>query len=152
MTSLSDRCPGCGFDPSSVSPSDASVALRSFPRRFTELTEGLEDRPDLAAHALESAERTAAAANAAAAALTHISHSDVPDVSLTNAAAAGPDELVAAVGALAAAIDATSGKEWQRTGTDPQFGTVTALDVVRHAVHAGSHELRAITRATDADD
>src|SRR5881275_3345583 len=31
---MSGGCPVCGFDGSSVSPADAAVALRTFPRRY----------------------------------------------------------------------------------------------------------------------
>src|SRR5215510_8777697 len=31
---MASACPVCGFSPSTVSPSDAAAALRSFPRRY----------------------------------------------------------------------------------------------------------------------
>src|SRR5437764_7788867 len=40
-------CPVCGFDARSVSPADAAVALRSFPRRYGSLlTQPMEDEGD----------------------------------------------------------------------------------------------------------
>ncbi|MDP9072230.1 MAG: DinB family protein, partial [Actinomycetota bacterium] len=37
MASIVDRCPTCGIDPRTVSPSDAVVALRSYRRRYRAL-------------------------------------------------------------------------------------------------------------------
>jgi hypothetical protein len=39
-------CPECGFDPTSISPADAVVALRSLPRRYREAAGLAGDEPD----------------------------------------------------------------------------------------------------------
>src|SRR5579862_4537644 len=39
-------CPVCGFDPTSISPADAVVALRSLPRRYREAAGLAGDQPD----------------------------------------------------------------------------------------------------------
>jgi len=39
-------CPVCGFDPTSISPPDAVVALRSLPRRYREAAGLAGDQPD----------------------------------------------------------------------------------------------------------
>jgi hypothetical protein len=149
VTSLTDRCPTCGIDPPTVSPSDAAVAIRSFPRRFKEAIDALEDDPERAAQATAEAARAAAVIRAAAGALRLIEETDNPTVSLAvDTAVAGADPVAAlrdAADVIVPLIEATSGEGWRRTGTDPQFGTVTALDVVRHAVHAGAHALRAVS-------
>ena len=91
MPPAGGRCPDCGFDPSRVSPSDAAVAARSFPRRFRALLVRPDDEdpavvhrrpagggPSAAGHALAAAAGMAAAAGALGRVLT----ADDPTVDL----------------------------------------------------------------------
>lgn len=101
MASAGGRCPGCGFDPSRVSPSDAAVAARSFPRRFRALlVRPDDDDPDVvhrrppgggesaAGHALAAA----AGMDAAAGALGRVLTADDPTVDLDPGPPPGADE------------------------------------------------------------
>ncbi len=159
------RCPECGFDPPTVSPSDAAVAARSFPRRYRALLVRPDDddpeivhrrpggEPSAAEHAVSGASGMAAAAEA----LRSIRISDGPTVDVDGppAAAAGGttpldtilERLAAAAGGLADSIEPLRGDEWKRTAVTPGGAKVTALDVARHGVHAGVHHLRAAERA-----
>lgn len=164
MASAGGRCPECGFDPSTVSPSDAAVAARSFPRRFRALLVRPDDEdpaivhrrpagggPSAAGHALAAAAGMAAAAGALGRVLT----ADDPTVDLDPGpppAAGEPaldvvlDRVAVAAGVLAAAVEGASASEWVRPGRLPGGEQVTALDVARAGVHAGAHHLRAAER------
>lgn len=159
------RCPECGFVFSTVSPSDAAVAARSYPRRYrAALVRPDEDDPDIvhrrpgpglpsaADHALEAAAGLAAAAQG----LQQLRSQDRPAVDLDPAAAGGGatleavlERLEGAATALAAAIEAIHGEEWDRRLVAGDGQEVTALDVARAGVHAGSHHLRAAERVID---
>lgn len=158
-----DRCPTCGFDPPTVSPSDAAVAARSYPRRYRALlVRPDEDDPDIVHRrpapgepsAVEHAALAAAGMGAAAAALRRVATAEDPDVELsTGDAAPGPatlDDVLArlatAAGDLAAAVEGVRGDDWRRTGRLGDGTTVTALDLARQGVHQGSHHLRAVER------
>lgn len=159
-------CPECGFLPSKVSPSDAAVAARSFPRRFRALLVRPDDEdPDIvhrrpAGGGLSAAEHALAAAAAldvAATALARVRVAEAPDVDLTPAESPSRlplevvlDQVAAAAGALAATAEAMHGAEWGRTGRLADGTTVTALDVARAGVHAGAHHLRAAERTLSA--
>lgn len=167
MALSSGRCPECGFDPPTVSPSDAAVAARSFPRRYRALLVRPDDddpeivhrRPGGEPSAAEHAAAGASGMAAAAEALRSIRTSDdavvdLDEPSATPAASGGStpldtilDRLAAAAGALADSIEPLRGDEWKRTGVERGGGEVTALDVARHGVHAGVHCLRAAERA-----
>lgn len=168
-------CLQCGFDPSKVSPADAAVAARSFPRRFRALLVRPDEedpaivhrRPDgggpsAAGHALGAA----AGLDAAAAALARVRTADDPGLDLLgldldSGVDAGPrpgapadeaplqyvlDRVAAAAATLAAIIEGMHGDEWARTGHRVDGGGVTALDVARAGVHAGVDGLRAAER------
>lgn len=169
---MSSGCPVCGFDGSQVSPSDAATALRSFPRRFAAVLAGPfdEDRPADVLHrrpaagglsAIEHAGWVAAGIPQATEAFAAVMYQDDPAIALPAldpAAAVGADELapaavVAAIkvagDALAGAIEQAPKDGWNRTGharTEP----ITALEVVRFAVHLGVHHLRLTERTIDA--
>jgi hypothetical protein len=164
MPSAGGRCPACGFDPPTVSPSDAAVAARSFPRRFRVLLVRPDDRdPDIvhrrpAAGGLSAAGHAFAAAagmDAAAGALVRVRVAEAPTVDIEAGPALTADEqplevvlerVATAAGALAAAVEGTRGSEWARPGRLPGGEEVTALDLTRAGVHAGAHHLRAAER------
>jgi hypothetical protein len=144
-------CPQCGFDGSTVSPADATVALRSFPRRFREL---LAPDPDDADPALfVEAGRAAEAIRAIGADLHAVLVTDDPMVSTDTAVATSPidpgdattalDRLAAAATQVADEASRQAADAWHRRGRRPS-GSVTALDLLREAVHAGIHHLRVI--------
>jgi hypothetical protein len=160
---MTTRCPECGFDADHLSPSDAAVALRSFSRRFAALLEPPEEgpRPSDDAAAIEAAvlAHAAAAARAitdAGTAMSRILIEDTPAVPEpgTDTPVAGTGErdddaierLRAAAFAVAEQADQTSGRTWTRAGSRAGR-TVTALDLLHEAVHAGAHHLRAAESA-----
>jgi hypothetical protein len=154
-------CPVCGYDASQLTPPDAVVAVRSYPRRFRELFEEAEERSPGATTRVGRSGRSARDhAARVAAVLAGIDHdlgrvtvSDNPAIDPPGLdgppAAAGADslaDLASAADALAARMAGVTGDEWRRTGTDPAGDTWTALDLVRRAVHAGAHHLRLAER------
>ena len=162
------RCPECGYDAVTVSPSDAAVAARSYPRRFRALlVRPGQDDPDIVhrrpspgeASAAEHAMDASAGMAAATAALHRIASADDPVVQLElTLRPAGPDapleevlaRLQAAADALAIAIEGVHGDAWSRSGHRPDGEPVTALDAARAGVHAGTHHLRAAERTIAA--
>ncbi len=164
---MTTPCPECGFD-GSVSPSDAAVALRSFPRRYRAVLTLPDDneafdplrRPGADGwSAVAHAWWAALAFDAATEALHQVLIHDHPDVSEPAIMPASPppvddpndavlDRLTRAAEGLAVAIDnARSGSDqWNRTGRLRDGSEVSALDLVRTAVHQGVHHLRAIEK------
>ena len=156
-TSPLPPCPACGFDGAALAPRDAAAALQSFPRRFAALVGGGSgDVPPVDADVRDAVAGEAGAAlgaiAAAGEALRRVLITDDP--TLTSAPATSTKtlsadeafaELTAVVAPLAELALRTSGKAWQRTGwRDGQ--QVRALDLLREAVHAGAHHLRAAQR------
>jgi hypothetical protein len=148
-------CPDCGFDPASLSPPDAVVALRSFARRFTEIGEPDPD-DDGGAEGDAPAEKTLAAAAAGAAAiatsgeqLRRVLVGDSPELGPAPDLAAAPatppadaiDRLRTAAERVADLAARQPASAWTRTGRRAGQD-VTAADLLREAVHAGAHELR----------
>lgn len=141
-------CPVCGFVVGDVSPRDGALALRSFPRRFTELLEvrpGSGDDPDQRrAVVTRHAEAAALAIRAAAAALEQTLVEDEPVLDAVPRPPEGQDALErlrSSADALADLADRTRGSQWTRRATrgdDP----VTALELLDEGVHAGAHHLR----------
>jgi hypothetical protein len=165
---MSSSCPTCGYDGTKMSPSDAAVALRSFPRRFGRALSRPddEDRPDDVLHrrpiagglsAIEQAAAVAAGLALADEAFRDVMYRRDPKISLPPVDVEPPadgvqdppdvvvDRIKAAGEGLADAIDSAPGDGWARTGRGPD-GPVSALDVVRTAVHLGVHHLRLIER------
>mgnify|MGYP001228438423 CR=1 FL=1 len=153
-------CPSCGFDPSSVSPSDAVVALRSFPRRYRELAGPAPDGVPASdrEHAEHRWEAVVTEAGQAAEAIAALAEDlrrtlidDRPRLTTTAEMATAVrnggdpatafDRLQAACEAAAGLADHQPGEAWAREATRPD-GPVTAIDVLRDAVHAGIHHLR----------
>jgi hypothetical protein len=150
-------CPICGFDPTSISPADAVVALRSLPRRYREAAG--DPGPEQAEHRALVAAEAAQAASAIAALgedLRRVLISDDPALTTTDdtatstngaAGEAGPD-LEAAIARLAEAttgvVDLVEGQPataWKRTGHRAS-GPRSAATLLGEAVHAGVHHLR----------
>ncbi len=162
MGFLDDRCPECGIDPSTIKPPDAIAAVRSYPRRYRRLLVRLDDEegagivtrrpgPDQWS-ALEHAVHVADALEAVARALEQVRVHDDPSIDV----AVRPPRfepvdgvlgrLRAASERLASVADVVAGKDWQRSGRLPDGEAVTALALLRHAVHLGAHHRRAMER------
>ncbi|MBW8825745.1 MAG: DinB family protein [Acidobacteria bacterium] len=163
-------CPECGLDYDTISPADAAVAIRSFPRRYREVMTAVDE--DVLAQrpapevwsAVEYASHVAQLYGPMADAQRQIRIEDHPQIRwerLPDPPVLPSAEVLADLGAkaevLAAEIDATRGDDWQREGTLP-WGDRDALTMARNAVHEGSHHLRDIERGlaqlgvTAADD
>jgi len=138
-------CPICGFDSRGLAPADGVAALRSFPRRFGELVQ--DDDPDRETKlAIVEREEAAAASEMAAAgeALRRVLVSDEP--SLDDGSGSSGGELASVADAVADLAASAHGSQWQRTGRRNET-SVTALELLDEAVHAGAHHLRLAERA-----
>jgi hypothetical protein len=159
------------FDTSKVSPWDAAVTLRSFPRRFRTALSLPEDeqRPDDVVHRRPQAGGLSAAEHAAwtASAIRQVETEfrkvmiepdpevDLPPVDVAPPVPGGEDptdavlaHLESAATSLADRIGDVHGAEWARTGRlpGPDAGEMSALDVVRLSVRIGVEHLRAAER------
>lgn len=165
-------CPDCGLDYDTISPSDAEVAIRSYPRRFRnalaaalddEADEGLvRRRPEPATwSALEYTVHVADLYEFFAGAFRRMYDETNPTIAMWDpderAASeryrhADPratlDRLDAASNALVGALDRVDPEGWSRTAEFP-FGSRTILQMARNAVHEGSHHLRDVDRVLD---
>ena len=130
---VANACTSCGFNPGSVSPSDAAVALRSFPRRYRALVAAVD--PDERERLLRTGEPSA------------VDHLTDAARALGGSPGTGddPQALADAIGDAAERradeADRRSGDEWK----DQQL-----LDQLRETVHAGVHHLRLAERAVEA--
>jgi len=162
------------YDLSSLAPSDAEVALRSFPRRFRQVLRpiGDDDAIDqIASHqgpdgssALDLVDALGRRWAVQRDALRQLLVADAPSVAAaavdlsvappSGAAPAGVDaalsHLESEATALADAVGATSSGGWTRSGTTVAGGSTTAIEVVREAVRAGRDTLDAVERAVAA--
>ncbi|MDQ3107063.1 MAG: DinB family protein [Actinomycetota bacterium] len=169
-------CTTCGFVPERLTPTDAVVALRSFPARW---------RDALAVHLDDSDPAATLAARPAASAWSALEHAGhvrdvlhaldirlqrllredepvLPETHVTPPSGANEQGAAVILAALTVSTDQFSqtvelapaaawGRRGRRSGQ-----TVTALDLVREAIHEGSHHLRVATstlhdlRATSA--
>ncbi len=162
MALLDGRCPVCGLDLATVKPPDGLAAIRSYPRRYRRLLVRLDDEegarivtrrpaPDEWS-ALEHAVHVADVIEAVGEALERVQVHDDPsiDVDVGQPRPAPVDDvlqrLAAASERLASLADNITGKDWQRSGRLRDGERVTALSLVRHAVHVGAHHRRAIER------
>lgn len=157
-----DPCPSCGFHPATVSPSDATVATRSYPRRYRALLVRPDDEEGAAVvtrrpapdqwSALEHAAHVADVVALVATAVRALQRRQQPEVRVepgpptVDTVDAVLERLTAACGDLAAALGEVAGRDWQRTGRLPTGGVVTPLDLAREAVHVGAHHRREIER------
>jgi hypothetical protein len=155
-------CPICGFNPKGLAPTDAVAALRSFPRRFTELVEDKDvergrsdDEVAVArATALAAAEGAARTITALAADVRRVLVEDDPALSTTgdpgpSVPGAGDDALEhlrEATSALAELASSAHGKDWERGGRRSDH-SVSALELLGEAVHSGVHHLHAAALA-----
>jgi hypothetical protein len=147
------------FDHPNLSPSDAVVALKSFPRRYRSLLATDDDDPDGVAKrrpdasswsALEHAAHVANALEQAAADLDAAHRSD--GAAVADPATAPPsgatdvdgtlDHLNAASERLVGAIDRYRPDDWAQKVTAPDGRSVDALWIVRAAVQEGARHLR----------
>ena len=155
-----DTCDECGFDGRRLSPQDAAVAARSFPRRFRAAIVRRDDEEStesLIRRRPADGDRSALELIADAAAAIDARRDDVRRILITDDPAVGApvdpaspgtvDETLArldgAAHGLAEAIERGRGDDWARTGTGPK-GAVTALEAVAAAIHEGVHRLRRI--------
>lgn len=159
------QCAYCGFRDDSVTPADAAVALRSYPRRFRSVLvrPDEEDRADDVVRrpaadgwsALDHAAHLADSLVAATEALRLVSVTDDPLIAYAPERRSGTagtvdsvlDALAAAAARAAEQVERIGGKDWERPGRVNETEDVTALDVARHAVHEGVHHLRGAERA-----
>jgi hypothetical protein len=164
---MTAACPDCGFDGSSVSPADAAVALRSFPRRYRAILirpqeEDAHKDPARRAgaagwSALDHAAWAAAAIDTIASQVRQVLIHDAPDLGAAvppieppspPGTEDSPDDVIgqisAATDTLAGVIEgAAGGDDWTRTAGGAGGHQLTSLDLVRLAVHQGVHHLRA---------
>ena len=167
-------CAECGYDPASVSPADAVVAIRSFPRRYraplTRFLKGedgdvvLRQRPDPTGwSALEYAAHVRDAFRFGAHILRRVFSEDRPffaDVDPDRVAmdmgyntqdpTVVADELQQRAERLADVVEGAPADAWDRTAQFGRRGDVTALWVVRYAVHEGNHHLLDVGRVLRA--
>lgn len=147
------------FDHPNLSPSDAVVAVQSFPRRYRALLATDDDDPDGVAmrrpdasgwSALEHAAHVANALEQAAADLDAAHRSDgvtVADPAQAPASGATDvnstlDRLSTASDKLVDAIGRYRPDDWARKVAAPDGRTVDALWIVRAAVQEGARHLR----------
>lgn len=170
---------GRGLDLSRLSPADAVVALRSFPRRYRSLLTTFDDdeRPDDLVHrrapdglcALDHAEAVAGALADLAGALRSVLVHERPVLAPSILTAAGGarspgerrrpgaveavlDQIAGVAGALADQADAAAGEAWVRTGSvdDGAGREVGALELLHQAVRVGAAGLHAVEQALAA--
>ncbi|HVM09067.1 MAG TPA: DinB family protein [Acidimicrobiales bacterium] len=151
----------CGFDPAFVSPADAVVALRSLARRWrsalafdldaAEPEAVLTARPLGGWSALEHAGHVRDVLHALCIRLQRVLREDepvLPDTHITPPSGAneqGPGVVLAALAhtteQFAQTVEMTPTTEWHRAGRRGA-DMVTAIDLVREAVHEGVHHLQ----------
>jgi hypothetical protein len=165
-------CPECGLDYDTVSPPDAKVAIRSFPRRYrTALAAALDDetdeglvrrRPDPSTWSgLEYTVHVADLFEHFAGVIRRMYDETRPTIDFWDpderAASeryaeqdprATLDRLDAAATKLASELERVDADGWSRTATFP-FGERDLLMMARNAVHEGSHHLRDVEQVLD---
>ena len=162
MALLDRRCPVCGLDPSTVKPPDAIAAIRSYPRRYRRLLVRLDDEEGAAIvtrrpapdqwSAIEHAVHVTDVLDAVGDAVERVQVHDDPsiDVETGPPRRAPVDEVLRrldmASDRLASVTERIAGKDWQRSGRLRDGERVTALALVRHAVHVGAHHRREVER------
>jgi hypothetical protein len=167
--SLSWRCPECGLDYDTISPRDAALAVRTFPRRYRYILthfgpdEDVDDvirrRPAPGAwSALEHAAYAADVLDLLGPALRRISTDANPAITLFDPHRRAQEEaynqqglldvlsrLDTACADLSMTLEYMDPADWSRTGV-VEGNQREAIDVARHAVHEGVHHLREIER------
>jgi hypothetical protein len=162
------------IDLSRLSPGDAAIALRSYPRRYRALLQPINNDDDLeelahragpdgvsAVQLLSDVTRTlvilAEALHQIMVNPTPVVHAAVVDPAERQWDTPPPERLDDAwdlfadeATTLADAIDRVPADEWTRTGSIAGGGTVSAIDVAREAVRAGRSGLGDIERTLAA--
>jgi hypothetical protein len=162
-------CPQCGFDYETVSPRDASGAVRTFPRRYRSVLTQFDDDDELEDvirrrpapdvwSALEYTAHVAQTIDLMAPNLRQIITEDNPFLYTFDPDRQAEEQsynnwtLLQALGELESscadmsmAIEYVPADGWSRVGTF-DYGEREAIDVVRSAVHEGAHHLRDIKR------
>ena len=157
-------CPECGLDYDTISPPDAVVAVRSYPRRFREAM-ALDGEPDrdrlLRARpapetwsALEYACHVTDIFELMVDVIRRMTVEDHPTLGFKDPdqlavdaryAEQDPDEVLDRMGpaaeGLADAIGRVGADDWSREGAFP-WGDRDILTMTRNAVHEGKHHLR----------
>jgi hypothetical protein len=145
------------LDVSGLSPSDAAVALRSFPRRFRAALTPAEPGEDVPAEAVAAASDLGRVLGLLRKALADVLRADGPvlPAGVIDASAREwtmpadedvdrvLDVLTSESAALADEIGAVAPADWGRTGQLTGGGTASALDLVHEAVRSGHEHLRA---------
>jgi hypothetical protein len=161
---LPEVCERCGFRGGTVSPRDAVVALRSFPRRYRERVEtirrsgggdqlmGCRLLPSRWS-VVEYLGHVRDAFHVVADRLDRVLVSDHPALGALPAETPSPDrqappeallaDLATAADRLARLAADVRGEDWWRSGV-LRDTPVTALELLRAAVHEGAHHLRDI--------
>jgi hypothetical protein len=142
-----------GIDPTTITPPDAAVAIRSFPRRWKGVLALAEDEDDGDAllrrgspSVLDLLRRSVATLRGTDGWLRTIRIEDHPKLTPWATASEGDvDDLVDAAGALARTVEEFPAEGWNRTAVlgDEE---VTALDIVRRAVLSVADDLRQAER------
>lgn len=144
-------CSVCGFVPSTVTPPDAIVTIRSLPRRYRSALGAIPD--DAAREALlmtappgEPHSAVGLVDEVAAALANHATAIGASaEVAASTSSSAALSRLESTVSTLAAALDTVKGDAW----LDDRGGD-TAQDRARDAAHIGVHNLRRIPPVIDA--
>lgn len=163
------RDPVATSDPRSVSPGDAAIALRSFPRRYRALVLPIDD-PVVEAEAHQVGPGGVSAADLVSDTVRTwliqreaLRQTQVHDFPLFHPAILDPEQRhwhSPAIGSvdsmlvqledlatdLAADLGAIRGDQWYRSGTIAGAGPVTALEILDAAVQVGAENLRQIER------
>jgi hypothetical protein len=167
-------CPECGFDYDTVSPQDAAVAVRSFPRRYRALlvTPGSEDGPDAVFRrrpdattwsALEYTAHVADRLDHLGPAIRRITREEQPlippfdnDERAASQAYNAIDRaevmgwLDMACDELASVIDDVRPDDWTRRARLAGGEERDALTLARDGVHEGAHHLRDVQQVLAA--
>jgi hypothetical protein len=169
---VSWKCPECGLDYDTISPSDAAVAIRSFPRRYRDLVSSFDTdddveplvrtqpRPDTWS-ALEYTGHVADVLDLMDDLVRRMLVEDNPRLTEWDADERAAeqryndqstlrtlDRLKKAAGILAATLEKVDADDWKRVATFP-YGEREVIDVTRNAVHEGAHHLRDVERGLD---
>lgn len=160
-----EACAECGFRPDDVSPSDALATLRSFPRRWhSALAVHLDDRdPEVMLvgrpspggwTALEHAGHVRDVLHALDIRLQRVLREDdpvLPETHVTPPSGANEQGMAVVLAVLGVSsaqltrtVELTPATAWSRSAQRARR-PVTALDLVREAVHEGVHHLRQAT-------
>ena len=167
------KCPECGLDYDTISPIDAVVAVRSFPRRYRALLTTLDPEDDEESvlrrrpapgtwSAVEYTAHVADVLDERATAVRKVVVGDHPTVDIADPDVRAaeqrygdwePEEalfaLEHAAARLAEVLEGVDPGDWTRTGTVGSDQR-DALTLARDAVHDGAHHLRDVERVLRA--